>query len=235
MPSYTRRQLKEDKFAETAQGAMQWASGHRKGTLWTIVLSVAVVVTAVLLYTWHSRQTERANADLSKAIRTFNARLREPGTPAGEDLSFTSITERAQQAEKEFTAIADNYRFTKAGKLARYMAASAALQAGDKSGEEKMKAVADSGNSDVAPLAKLALASLYHATGRDSDAIKIYTDLMDHPKGSVSKAQAQLALADLLEPTDPKRAELIYQAVQKENPDTVVAQIAASKLGVKKQ
>ena len=97
MQSYTRRQLKEDKFAESAKGAMQWASGHQQGTLWTILLIVAVAALGTGLYFWHERQSEKANVALTKAIHTFEARLRPAGTPAGDDLSFTSIAERAKQ------------------------------------------------------------------------------------------------------------------------------------------
>jgi len=234
VPSYTRRQLKEDKFAETAQGAMQWASGHRQGTLLTIIAIVVVSALAVGLYFWHDRQTERANIDLSKAIRTSEAPLRAPGTPAGEGQSFTSMAERGKQAGKEFNQVADNYPWTRAGKLARYMAAAAALQSGDTASAEKLlKTQADSGNSDVAPLAKMALATIYRSTNRDGEAAQIYKDLIDHPTGTVSKAQAQFALAEMYEASDPKRAETIYKQIQDENKDTAIAQLATSRMNAK--
>jgi TolA-binding protein len=234
VPSYTRRQLKEDKFAETAQGAMQWASGHRKGSLWTILAVVAVAAIGVGFFLWNNSQSEQANLELGKAMRTFSARLRAPGTPAGDDLSFTSMAERGKQAEKEFKAVADKYWLTKPGKVARYMAAASALQSGDTaSAERQFKAIADSGNSDTSGLAKLALASIYRSTNREGEAAKLYKDLSDHPTSNVSKAQAQLALAEMYESSDPKQAESIYQAVQKENPDTRAGQIAQSKLGAK--
>ena len=40
VPGYTRRQLKEDKFAETAQGAALWATGHRQTVIWTVGLAL---------------------------------------------------------------------------------------------------------------------------------------------------------------------------------------------------
>ncbi|MBZ5524036.1 MAG: tetratricopeptide repeat protein [Acidobacteriia bacterium] len=235
MQSYTRRQLKEDKFAETAQGAMKWASGHQQGTLWTILAIVAVAALTIGLYFWHESQTEKANLALGKAIRTFEARLRAPGTPPGDDLSFTSMAERGKQAEKEFTAVADSYSFTKAGKIARYMAATAALQSGDTaSAEKQLKAVADS-SSDAAPLAKMALATLYRSTNRDGEAAKLYKDMIDHPTGTVSKAQAQFALAEMYESSDPKQAETIYKQIQSENKDTAIGQMAAGKLNPRGQ
>ncbi|HWZ45876.1 MAG TPA: tetratricopeptide repeat protein [Candidatus Saccharimonadales bacterium] len=230
MQSYTRRQLKEDKFAESAKGAMQWASGHQQGTLWAVLIAVAVAALGAGLYFWHERQSEQANLALTKAIRTFEARLRPAGTPAGDDLSFNSIAERAKQAEKELQAVADSYSMTKAGRIARFMAAAAAAQGGDNaSAEKQLKSLADS-NNDVAGLAKMALATLYHSAGRDSDAAKTYKELIDHPTGTVGKAQAQFALAEMYESTDPKQSEVIYKQIQDENKDTAFAQLAASKV-----
>lgn len=232
MQSYTRRQLKEDKFAETAQGAMHWAESHQRTLIWTIVAVLILGGSAFGMFTWHSRQTERANIALSKAIQTLNAPLRPAGTPADpNNVSFTSIAERGKQAEKELKAIADQYPYTKPGKVARYLAGTAAMQAGDNNtAEQELKSVADSRDESVAALAKMALGNLYRATNRVSEAAKIYKDLSDHPTDTVSKAEAQLQLADLYGATDPKEAANIYQQIQKENPNSAAAQIATSKL-----
>ncbi len=233
MQNYTRRQLKEDKFAETAQGAVHWASDHRQ----KIVLGVAavlVIAAAVIGYLlWNSRQTDRANIALGKAEATFAAPLRPPGvppTPNETGLSFSSFAERSKQAEKEFKSVADEFSHTKPGKLARYMEGVAAMKAGDNATAEKLlNAAADSGDKDVAAFAKLALASLYVSSNRQGEAAKVYKDLSDHPSLTVSKAQAQLALAEMYETTDPKQAAALYQQIAKENPDTAVAEIARSK------
>ena len=232
MQSYTRRQLKEDKFAETAQGAFHWADEHRQTIIWAILAVAIIAVAAVSLFAWNGRQTERANVALSKALQTLNAPVRPAAAPADpNNKSFTSIAERGKAAEQELKAVADQYSHTKPGKLARYMAGAAAMQAGDnKAAEQELKAVADSGDQNVSALAKLALASLYRSTNRSADAAKIYKDLSDHPTDTVSKAQAQLQLADLYSATDPKEAANIYQQIQKESPNSAAAQIAGSKL-----
>lgn len=234
MQSYTRRQMKEDKFAETAQGAMEWARGHQQGTLWAIVAALVVVGLGTGFYFWNVSQSEKANMEISKAMRTFNARLRGPDTPPGEDLSFPTMADRGKAAEKEFSAIADKYSMTRPGKMAKYLAAVSLLQAGEAStAEQRLKSIADSGNSDTSGLAKMALASLYRSTKREGEAAKIYSDLTAHPTSSVSKASAQLAMAEMYESSDPKQAEKIYQDIQKENKDNSVGQLAQSKLGPK--
>jgi hypothetical protein len=67
---YTRRQLKEDKFAETAQGAAQWATGHRKLVVWGLGLIVVAILATVGTISWRNYQIEQANVELSAALRT---------------------------------------------------------------------------------------------------------------------------------------------------------------------
>ena len=63
MPGYTRRQLKEDKFAETAQGAAQWATGHRQLVVWALGLVIIAVLATTGIVTWRNRQIDQANEE----------------------------------------------------------------------------------------------------------------------------------------------------------------------------
>lgn len=231
MPGYTRRQLKEDKFAETAQGAAQWATGHRKLVVWVIGLLVVGVLATTGIVTWRSRHIEQANDELVTAMRTLNAPLRPAGTPAGDTPSFTSMAVRGKEAAKEFKAIADKHSMVPPGKVARYLYGVALLQAGDAAiGEHEIKQAADSGDKDLAALAKMTLASIYRNSNRQADAAKIYKELTDRPTATVSKSTAQLAMAEMYETTDPQQATAIYQQVQKEDPQSMAARVAAQKL-----
>ena len=234
MQGYTRRQLKEDRFAETAKEAAHWASGHRRPVIWG--LAIVAIVAAVVggFFAWQSRQGEQANLELSAAMRTFTEPLRPAGAPpapAGQDPGFSSVADRAKAAAKQFQAIADKYSLTKAGDIARYMQGVATMQAGDNASAEKvLKKVADSGPKDVAALAKMALAGLYRSTGRTADAVRIYKEVQNNPTDTVSKAEAQLAMAAMYESTDPQQATSIYQQIQHDAPTSTAAQIAASRL-----
>ena len=120
MQGYSRRQLKQDKFAEAAQGAVHWTTEHRSTLIWAVVIIVVAVAATFGLLAWNSHQTEKANLAFNTAVRTYSAPLRPPGTPANENSqSFTSLAERNKAAPKEFKAIADQYPQTKPGKLAR--------------------------------------------------------------------------------------------------------------------
>jgi len=229
--SYTRRKLKEDKFASTAGEAVHWASDHRKNIVFAVIAVVIVAAAVAGYYFWNNSQTDQANVLIGRAERTFMAQIRAPGIPAAPgETSFASIAERGKQAEKEFKTVADQFPHTKPGKLARYMEAVAALQAGETNvGEKQLQAAIDSGDKDVASMAKLKLAGFYVSSNRTGDAAKIYKDLSDHPSATVPKAQAQLAMAEMYEATDPKQASVIYKQIEAENPNSPEAQIAKSK------
>ena len=232
MQSYTRRQLKEDKFAKGTQEAVHWATEHRHTLIWSIAI---VVVAAILIFgflAWNSRKTEQANIALSKALQTLSAPLRPAGSPEEPGIkTFTSIAERGKEAQKELQAVADQYSHTKPGKMAGYLAGTAAIQAGDNAAAERiLKSAADNGDQNISSLAKLALANLYRSENRAVEAAGLYKQLMDNPTDLVSKGQAQLELAQLYESTDPKEAANIYQQIQKENPNSAAARIASGKL-----
>jgi len=234
VPGYTRRQLKEDKFAETAQGAAAWATGHRQTVIWIVGLALIAILLTAGVITWRNRQSDEANTQLSAAMRTLDAQILPAGSPPpAEDAgpTFSTVADRAKAAQKQFQAIADKYSTVPPGKIARYMSGIAWLQAGDKTAAEKeLKTAADFRDKDVAALAKMALASMYRGMNRAADAIAIYKDLAEHPTVTVSKSQAQLELAEMYETSDPQQATLIYQQVQKDDPKSPAAQLAGQKL-----
>jgi TolA-binding protein len=237
VPGYTRRQLKQDRFVETAQDAAQWATGHRRTVVWGLTALIAVVLITIAVFTWHSRQVEQGNDALATAMQTFDTPLRAPGTPAPADnaASYASVAERAKAAEKQFKAVADKYSMVAPGKIAGYMDGIALLQAGDSAGaEQQLKKSADSRDKDVAALAKMALAGIYRNSNRAGDAAKLYKEVADHPTNTVSKSTAQLELAELYEKTDPQQANALYQQIQKDNPQSTAARVAAQKVSNKK-
>ena len=236
MQGYTRRQLKQDRFAETTKDAVQWTAGHQRPLVWGIGLVLVALGGYFAYTTWESRQSDLANAALGGGMHTFTDQLRPAGLPPVEGAqSFTSIADRAKAAGKEFKAVADKYSYTRPGKIARYMEGVAAAQAGDgAAAEEQLKAVAGSRDKNIAALAKMALAAQYRSSNKLSDATRIYKDLLDHPTDTVSKAQAQLAMAEMYENTDPQEAKSIYEQIQKENPDNPAGQFASARLATVK-
>ncbi|MGB8770383.1 MAG: tetratricopeptide repeat protein [Candidatus Korobacteraceae bacterium] len=233
MRSYTRHQLKQDSFRTSTTETISWVVENRSKL---VTAGVAVVVLlAVLLGGWAyvNYRDQQARSELAGAIQKYEAPIRPPNTPATPGtLSFGSIQERAKAANADFTRIADKYSFTQSGRVARYFAGITLHDVGDNAGAEKdLKEVADSRYKEIASLAKLALASIYHDTNRDPQAIEIYKQLADHPTASVGKSTAQFLLASLYEEDhQPDQARTLYQQMAKENPSSPAAQMAAQRL-----
>ena len=232
MRGYTRHQLKEDKLADAAKGTVSWATHHQK--LVTLATTALLVAAALAIGGWTFLQwrEQKASFDLGSALRTYERPLRPPGTPPSPDFpSFATAAERAQAARKEFQAVADHYSYTRSGRMARYYIGLTAMESGDTAAAEReLKAVADSGNKDLAPLGKLALAALYRSQKRDADAIPLYRQLIDNPTPSVPKATAQLELASLYEEKQPAEASRLYQQIRVENPTGAASEIATARL-----
>jgi tetratricopeptide (TPR) repeat protein len=194
-----------------------------------------VVILAVVIGGWAFigyRDTE-AKADLSQALLKLDAPIRPAGTPpTGDVLSYASTQERNQAANAEFTRIASKYRFTQTSQLARYFAGVTYRDLGKTTdAENDLLEVSKSRYPEIASLAKMALAAVYHENGRNPDAVDLYKQLIDHPTVSVGKTTAQLALASLYEAmARPDDARHLYEQMTKESPASVVAQIATQKL-----
>jgi len=229
--AYTRQQLKQDKFAETAKETVSWAVEHQK-TLATVAIA-AMVAVVILAGGWiyYNQRDQAASAEIGAALRVYGAPLRSPNAPKPDYTTFTSAKERAEAARKAFQQVQEKYPHTRAAEVARYFVGVTALDMGDTAGAEKvLQQVAGSGNQDLAALGKFALASVYRAENKDAEAIKLYQELAAHPASTVPKTTAQLELASLYQQKQPDEAAKIYTQIQKEDPSSPAAQTAATRL-----
>jgi predicted negative regulator of RcsB-dependent stress response len=121
------------------------------------------------------------------------------------------------------------------GTEARYFAGVTYVELGQNgNAETELKAAAGSWNRNLANLAKLALAGLYHQTNRDSEAIDLYNQLAAKPSATVSAGVAQLDLADLYAAEGKQDlARAVWAKVRDADKDGAAGTIAAQKLGAK--
>jgi len=238
----TRHQLKQDRFSkvtiEAAENAAHWTAEHQTKL---VVAAIAVAVIAAGSFGgWYyvNTQDEKASAELSTAVRTFETAVRPAGMPpqAGYD-SFASAEERATAARKQFQAIVDKYPHTHTAGMARYFVGLTSAQLNENAAAERdLEEAANSSNADLAALGKFALASVYRAENKDTQAVDLYKQLIDKPTIVVSKATAQLELAGFYE--SRKRlsdAKNIYDQVQAENPSSEAASLAQRRAAALKQ
>jgi len=230
--SYTRRQLKQDQFTATAKETYSWAVEHQNKLVTAGIIAAVVAAIALGAWLYIQHQDESAGVALGHALAIYNAPINGPLTPAvAGETSFNSASERAQAARAEFAKIADSYPHTHSGEIARYFEGLADQDAGNTTAaENELKQAASSGRSDVAALAKFALANLYRNRGQDAQALELYKELIEHPTTTVAKASAQLALASLYEPKQPQEARRLYEEVRKEDPRGPAGEAAANRL-----
>lgn len=233
MRSYTRHQLKQDSFTTSTAETITWAVAHRSKLVAAGVAVAVLIASLIGGWAYVNYRDQQARTELAAAIDKYNAPIRPAGTPATPDVvTYGSTQERAKAVSPEFNRIADKYTFTQSAEVARYFAGLTARDLGDNAAAEKdLQQVSGSRYSEIASLAKMALAGVYHDTNRNLQAVDLYKQLMDHPTVSVGKSTAELALASLYESmARPDDARHLYEQMQKESPASVVAQIATQRL-----
>ena len=233
MQSYTRRQLKQDQFAVATKDAVHWTVEHRNTIIVALVVLGVIAVGSLAGYAYVQKQNDVASLEYGAAMRIYTSALRAKDAPVTPDeQTFTSAGDRAKTAYTKFSSIAERYGMTATGKMARYMAGVTAIEAGDnKTAEETLKK-AESGGKEVAALAKFALASLYRSTNRESDAIKMYREIIDLEASTVPRATAQLELAALYESEKNNgEAAKLYQDLKKNSSkESGLQEVADAKL-----
>ena len=232
MDTQTRHALKQDKFVLATSTGLDWLQENRSSF---IRISIAVIVLVLVVVggsIFYTRRSEAAQIAFGQAMNTYTAPLRQPGQPVdASNPSFATATDRAREANRQFVDVANHYGWLDAGKNARYLAGVTYLEIGQAaSAESQLKQVADAHEAGLAALAKLALAGLYHQTGRDPQAIELYQKLIAKPADTVPASAARLQLAELYEVTNPTEAKRIYAEIKDKDKTSPAAQIATEKL-----
>jgi tetratricopeptide (TPR) repeat protein len=227
----TRHALKGDKFAQATKTSVTWVSGHRSNVLqWAISAGVVLVLGVGLLIFWNMREAAAETA-LGTALDTYAAPLALPGAPPQKG-EYATASERSKAANQQFQAVADKYGWLPEGGKATYFTGVTAQELGQTAtAETELKKVTSSWNRNLANLAKIALASIYHQTNRDQQAIDLYNEIIAKPSDTVTAGAAQLDLADLYAATGKQaQARALWAKLKDSDKDGAAGSIAAQKL-----
>ena len=229
----TKQALKQDKFVNTTTQSLEWASEHRRSVLTAVSAVSTVILIAIVIGLIYNSRSDSAAEAFGAALQTYQMPLVQAGEPlpAGAKV-FTSAADRAKAANAQFLAVADKYGMTPSGENARYFAGLTYMEAGQtQQAEDTLKKVAGGWNSNLAALAKFALAELDRNSGRDPEAIDLYNQLAAKPTTTIPAGLAQLQLADLYQSegkTD--EAKKMYATVKQNDPKGPAGAIATEKL-----
>jgi len=225
---------KKDKFAQATASSMSWVSGHRSSVMRYVIAAVVIVAlcTAALIY--FNVQSSAADAALGTALDIYIAPLAQAGAPP-ETGVYATAGERSKAANQQFVALAKQYGWLPQAGRAHYFAGVTDQDLGQTaSAETELKAAAGSWDRNLANLARLALAGLYHQTSRDPQAIDLYNQLIAKPSETVTANVAQLDLADLYDAAGKHdQARALWAKVKDADKDGAAGSIAAQKLGAK--
>lgn len=201
----SRKDLKQDVVAETVEHQIDWFAKHKPAmTRYGIAAVVAVVV---VWGGWSYRDYAIANRQhaLAEALAVQLAPIGQ--APPSGGLSFASEEARAVAAEKAFTKVSADFAGDEEGYLAEYYVAGIDADNGKLDAAlKKYQDVASRAGANYASIAKLAIAQLYFAQGKTSEAKTVLKDLADHPTDLVSKEQAEVILAKGISATEPEAA-----------------------------
>lgn len=231
MDTQTRHALKKNNLVQATATSVSWLGGHRSAVLsWGIAAVAVVVVGAAALIYWNMRSSA-AEAALGAALDVYTSPLAQPGAPAAEGV-YTTVSDRTKAANRQFVAIANQYGWLPEGAKAHYFAGVTYEDLGqDAQAESELKIAAESRDQNLSNLAKLAIASLDHQKGQDSEAIALYNELAAKPSVTVPATMAQLDLADLYAETGKQeQARMLWAKVKDADKDGAAGAIAAQKL-----
>ena len=224
----SRKELKKDEVRETLVHGADLVFGHQQLTLYIVILAVVVALGVFGWKTYAERQTVKALAGYSDAMRIFQARIRTPLDPqVPGEITYVDEKNKYTDAAQKFGDVAKNYPRTHPGQLAKYFEALSDERLGKNEEAKKLlQGVADGGNDDFAAMARFELAQLYDRTGQADQAVKLYQQLIAKPGVLVPKAVVMLTLAQHYTANNPAEAGKLYTQIKSEYPDTPMAEQA---------
>ena len=165
MARITRKELKTDKFALEVEQTVTYFEEHRTEVLRYGAIAVAIVLLVIGIFVYRNHQRDARQQELAVAIQIQEASI--GGNSPGSIFTFPTLPEKEKAASKAFAEIASKYSGSNEGLIAvNYLGALAVNQGKLDEAEKRHKEVADSGNKQLASLAKYSLAQLYLVQNR---------------------------------------------------------------------
>lgn len=203
-----------DPFQAQVVPRLEDAGKKLEGKGKTILYGIGGLAVAALLVflfmKWSGGTSAKAQAALGKAIETSQAEITDTPPAGSNEKTYKTEKERAEAAIPQFQEVVDKFGGA-AGEKAKYFIAVNRLYVDRPAGIQDLEGLS-SGSSDVAKLAKFALAQTRVDDNRLDEGAKLYEELaaMDDPV--VAKDTVNFELAKIYEKQDKKKdaADLYY-------------------------
>jgi len=222
--------VKNDEFKQQVWHSIDFVKDHTPEVKKYGVIALAVLVVAGGIYFYIGHQADAREEALAHALRVDQGTVGSNTQAA--NLHFNTQEEKDKASEKAFREVADKYPGTQEGAIALMNLGQAAVDRGDLTeGQKDFKNIVDSAPAAYASQAALALAQLYDIEGKSADAEKLLDNLVKHPTVTVSKDEAELAMAKVIAKTDPAKARKILEDLQAHAQRAAISKAAVSAMG----
>jgi len=204
-----KEQLQHDEFTDAVSNVVSYTQSHRQQVIRWVVIAAGVLLVAGGVWAFLNYQKTQRQNDLSAAMAVVSAQVGPPN-----DFMKTFPTEEAHDAasQKALSDVVAKDGSSDEGMIALYYLATLKAKKDQAGSVPDFKRVADSGAS-VAPLAKIALAQLYVGEKKTSEAQDLLRSLIDKPTDLVSKAQAQVLLAQIEAAASPRDSKATLKMI----------------------
>jgi predicted negative regulator of RcsB-dependent stress response len=220
--------VKNDEFKQQVWHGIDFLTEHPAEVKKYGAIALAVVVIAAGSYFYIHHQADVREEALAQALKVDDATVGSNVQPA--NLHYNTQDEKDQAVQKAYREVASKYHGSQEGAIASMNLGQADVDKGDMSGAEKeFKDVVDSAPAAYSSQAALALAQLYDVEGKTGEAEKLLNNLVKNPTVTVSKEEAQLALARVIGKTDPDKARKMLESLRTER--TAISKAAMTALG----
>ncbi len=227
MDRITRKELKQDRFAQEVGHTVEFLGEHRRQAIRIGVIAVTVILLVVGLLAWRRYQQTNRAAALSAAFEVHNGSV---GANPYAIRTFNTAEEKRKAEIQAWGDLAAKYPGTSEGSIGEYyLGVLAADQNNLAEAEKHFKLVIDEGDKNYASLATLTLADIYQAQNKSAEAESLLRKLVNNPSDFVSKQQAQIALAKVLMKSKPDEARKLLEPLRTDR--TAVSQVAITLLG----
>jgi predicted negative regulator of RcsB-dependent stress response len=227
---HTRKNLKSDKFAQEVTHTFEFVSEHRNTVVRYGSIAVAVILVGVAIFFYLRHQEGAREEALAQALRIDLANIGAPNPNLPGALVFPTQDDKDKARQKAFSEIAAKYHGTQEGAIAEFSLASDAADKGNLADAEKrFRDAMDSAPKLYAALARMALAQVYQAEGKNGEAEKLLKEAVANPTATVSKEEAVIQLALLQAKNDPCAARKVLEPMRADR--TAISRAAVQALG----
>jgi hypothetical protein len=213
------RELKHDRFRDTTMSLMDRLGdrleGKGKAILYGLIGLIALGSILLIFNSWRNRKADEARQALGRAIEISQAPVNPTPVAGSTEISFPNEAERAKRAIEEFRQVEAKYSGS-TREIARYFAASNLLTLDRPKAINELQGLSQSGDQEVAVLAKFALAQAKEADGKDDEAAALYNELARLNSPIITAETANLRLASVYEKQGKKKeaADLLFNIVE---------------------